>query len=543
MSSFAQIADLGDALAATKKKLEQRTLIATFLKSLPREETAIAARLLIGRVFPESDPRILNLSGSAIARVVEKISGAELDWDKIKGAVDYGEAVEKWLIKRKYKPHGLPLQLLEVYRTYEKIAKTSGEGSRGGKEDLIIELLQRATPREAKYIVKQIIQEMRVGVSEGTLLDAIAEASGIEAKTIRRANQVAGDVGEIARTALSEGERGLGRLQLRVGVPLKPMLAQSAADVKDAFSKMGETRFALEYKLDGARVQIHKRGDEIKLFSRQLSDITASLPEIAQAARAIRANEAILEGEVIALTADGKPRAFQDVMRRVGREKEIESATRDVPVKLFLFDVLSAEGEVFLDAPNESRWKKLQEVRGGLDGVERVVPETIAQGEAFMKQAREAGHEGLMAKSLASPYPPGERGAYWLKIKPVITLDLVIVAADWGYGRRTGWLSNVHLAARDEVSGEFMEVGKTYKGLTDAELKALTEQLQAAKTKESRGTVWVKPSIVVEVAFNNVQRSPRYPSGVSLRLARIVNFRPDKSPGEIETVQQLREMT
>jgi len=497
-------------------------------------------------VFSESDPRILNLSGSAIDRVLEQITGT-INWDAIGGAVDFGDAVEKWLTLRKHAPQGKPLQLLEVFHAYEAIAEDTGPGSRERKDERLRELFARATPREAKYVVKHLVKEMRVGVSEGTLLDAIADASEIPAATIRRANQVSGDVGEVARVALCQGARGLARMSIRVGVPLKPMLAQSAdpstslrASVADAFAKM-EGTFALEYKFDGARVQIHKRGDEVRLFSRQLSDMTASLPEITDAARReIRARDAIVEGEVIALTNEGKPRPFQDVMRRFGREREIEQTQRDIPVKLYLFDVLFIDGESLLDQPNSKRWEKLQAVRGALECAERIVPRDVAEGEAFLRRAREAGHEGLMAKNLASPYAPGERGKHWLKIKPVITLDLVIVAADWGYGRRTGWLSNVHLAARDVESGRLLEVGKTFKGLTDAEFKALTEKLLADKISEKRGTVSVKPSVVVEVAFNNVQRSPRYPGGVALRLARIVGFRPDKSADDIETIQRLQ---
>ncbi len=542
MSLFSDLTNLGEQLAATKKKLEHRALIGAYLKTLPPDEIALAARLIIGRVFSESDPRTLNLSGSAIARVLEQLAGASVDWDAIGGAVDFGDAVEKWLTLRKHAPQGKPLQLLQVYHTYEAIAEDTGPGSRERKDELLRGLLARATPREAKYVVKHLVKEMRVGVSEGTLLDAIADASGVPGATIRRANQVSGDVGEVARVALVEGARGLGRMAVRVGAPLKPMLAQSAEDVADAFAKV-EGKFALEYKFDGARVQIHKRGDAVRLFSRQLSDMTASLPEIADAARReIRAHKAILEGEVIALTSAGKPRPFQDVMRRFGREREIEQTQRDIPLKLYLFDALYIDGVSLLDAPNAERWEKLQAVRGALECAERIVPRNVAEGEAFLRRARAAGHEGLMAKNLASPYAPGERGKHWLKIKPVITLDLVIVAADWGYGRRTGWLSNVHLAARDAESEKLLEVGKTFKGLTDAEFKTLTERLLADRTSEKRGTVWVKPNVVVEVAFNNVQRSPRYPGGVALRLARIVGFRPDKSVDEIETIQRLREL-
>lgn len=541
MSLFSTLCDLGEQLAATKKKLEQRARMAAYLQTLPREEIAIAARLLIGRVFPENDPRILNLAGSAVSRVIEQIAGAPMDWDAIGGAVDFGDAVEKFLNLKKYTPHGAPLELLQVFAAYEAIAQDTGAGSQERKDNRLRELLLRASPRECKYIVKHVIGEMRVGVGEGSLLDAIADASKIPAATIRRANQVAGDVGRVAFIALTEGAPGLNRLAIQVFTPLKPMLAQSADDVRAVFAKM-PAPLALEYKLDGARVQIHQRGDEVRLYSRQLSDITASLPEIVQAVKRVNAREAILEGEVIALDLNGKPRPFQDVMRRVGREREIETMQRDLPMRLHLFDVLLIDGESLLELPNEARWEKLQSIRGDVLAVERIVTDDVAQGEKFLQQARDAGHEGVMAKSLVSPYAPGERGRHWLKVKPVITLDLVIVAGDWGYGRRTGWLSNVHLAARDATTGELLEVGKTFKGLTDAEFKSLTQKLLADKLSDKRGTVWVKPSVVVEVAFNNVQKSPRYPGGVALRLARIVNFRPDKTVADIETIQHLREL-
>jgi DNA ligase-1 len=546
MSTFYDLAALGEQLAATKKKLEHSALIGAYLKHLPPDEIAPAARLIIGRVFPETDSRILNLSGSAVGRVLETLVGAPLDWSG--DAVDFGDAVERWLNAQGWKSQGQPLQLLDVYHAYEEIAERTGVGSRESKDTRLTELFSRASSVEAKYIVKHLTKEMRVGVSEGSLLDALARTTGIPGATIRRANQVAGDVGAVARAAVLDGEHGLARLALQLGRPLKPMLAQSAETVAGAFEKMsapqnGAASFALEYKLDGARVQIHKRGDEIQLFSRHLSDITISLPEIAeQARREILAHDAIVEGEVIAIDANGRSRPFQILMRRVGRERDIEVMQREIPVQLFLFDCLYRDGEILLDHPNSERWEALRQIAGAIDLVPRVIPENIAQGEALLQAARAAGHEGLMAKQLASPYTPGERGKSWLKIKPVITLDLVIVASDWGYGRRHGWLSNQHLAARDAESGEFLEVGKTFKGLTDAEFKMITDKLLALKLRQARGTVWVKPQIVVEVAFNNIQRSPVYKSGVALRHARILSFRPDKPVEEIETVQTLREL-
>jgi DNA ligase-1 len=540
MSLFRTLAQLGEQLSATKKKLEHSARIAAYWQTLAPEEIAIASRLLIGRIFPESDARTINLSGAALQRVLESVVGAPIEWSD--SAVDFGGAVQKWLEARDWQPRGAPLELLDVYRAYETIAATGGAGSRARKDELLAELFQRATALEAKYITKQITGEMRVGVDEGALLDALARHTKIPAATIRRANQVAGDVGAVVSLALTQGAKGLAKLNLGIGRPLKPMLAQSAATVADVLAILPPP-VAFEYKLDGARLQIHKQGETVKLFSRNLSDITASLPEIAaQVKNEIRARDAILEGEVIAIDANGRARPFQIVMRRVGRAREVDAMQQEIPVRLFLFDCLYCDGETFLDAPNTARWQTLQKISGNLACVPREMIETVEQGEQFLRAARAAGHEGVMAKQLASPYTPGERGKAWLKLKPVTTLDLVIVASDWGYGRRHGWLSNQHLAARDETTGEFLEVGKTFKGLTDEEFKTLTPRLLASKLRQVGATVYVEPQVVVEVAFNNVQRSPQYKSGVALRHARIVAFRPDKSPREIDTVQTLRAM-
>lgn len=538
MSLFLALARLGEQLAATKKKLTHSALIGEYLKGLPPDEVAPAARLLIGRIFAESDPRIVNLSGAALTRVLESVVGAPIEWSGT--AVDFGDAVHQWLVARGWMRQGAPLELAEVYRAYEEIAEITGAGSRERKDQALAGLLRRASPLEAKYLVKQVTGEMRVGVSEGSLLDALARATCIPAASVRRANQVAGDIGAVARAAIAEGESGLARLSLALGRPLKPMLAQSAESVADALDEIPPP-LAFEYKLDGARVQLHKEGDSVRLFSRHLSDITDSLPEIADLARReIRAHDAIVEGEVIAVDANERARPFQILMRRVGRERDVQAMQQEIPVRLYLFDCLYREGAALLDQPNSARWQALCELAGNIPLVPRLITDQADEGEAFLRQARAGGQEGLMAKQLDSPYTPGERGKYWLKLKPVVTLDLVIVASDWGYGRRHGWLSNQHLAARDHETGEFLEVGKTFKGLTDAEFKALTERLLQLKLRETRGTVWVKPEIVVEVAFNNVQRSPVYKSGVALRHARIVSFRPDKAAEDIESVQSLR---
>ncbi|MGE5265517.1 MAG: ATP-dependent DNA ligase, partial [Acidobacteriota bacterium] len=529
MSDFETLARLGEQLAATKKRLEHAALIGAYLKSLPPEEIALAARLLVGTVFPEGDARILNVSGAAIERALAPAAGGDSELWGTEGAVDFGDAVEKVLTRRGHTRAGTPLTLGEIYRAYEDIASTTGAGSRERRDERLRELFARASPLEAKYIVKHLVHEMRVGVNDGALLDALARTTGLPGDQVRRAYQFTGDVGEVAHAALDGGAPALSELKPAVGHPIKPMLAQSADDVRAAFAILPVGGTALEFKLDGARVQIHKHGETVRIFSRTLSDLTGSLPEIAdQVKHGLRAADAILDGEVIALTREGRPRPFQELMRRIGRERDVNAMQGEVPVRLFLFDCLYRDGALWIDRPNSERWDALGAVAGEIARVERSVPRDVAEGEAFMARARAAGHEGLMAKNLASPYLPGERGKHWLKIKPVVTLDLAIVAADWGYGRRTGWLSNVHLAARDETTHELLEVGKTFKGFTDAEFKALTERLLALKIRQTRGTVWVKPEVVVEVAFNNVQSSPQYKSGMALRFARVLRLREDK---------------
>ncbi len=545
MTLYRALAKLGEELSATRSRLRLADLIAAFLTSLLPEEVAPATRLLIGRAFAEGDERILNLSGSAVVRVLERVLGRpEGGWWATGGeeAVDFGQTVQLALQHAGHRSQGHPLGLLEVLHVFEEIADATGPGSRERKDDLLEGLLRRASPVEAKYIVKTVVREMRHGVSEGMILDGIARAAGVPAALVRKANQNSGDIGLVASLALSKGAAGLEHVPPQLGRPLKPMLAQTAGNLAEAFTTLGG-RLALEYKLDGARVQIHKQGDRVRLFSRHLSELTESLPEVVTAVRQeITAPSAILEGELIAVSARGRPLPFQRLMQRLGRVHDIAETAADVPTKLYLFDVLYENGRVLLDVPYSERWGRLEAIRGAIALTPRIVPGSVQEGEAFLAAARAAGHEGIMAKALDSPYLAGVRGQAWLKIKPTVTLDLVVVAADWGYGRRHGWLSNYHLAARDEETGEFLVVGKTFKGLTDAEFKAITERLLAIKTAERRGTVYVRPEIVAEVAFNNIQSSPHYKSRMALRFARIVRFRDDKTPAEADTIQTMRRL-
>jgi len=543
---FAELAHLGEQLEATSKRRELTALLADFLGRLAPEEVPPALRMIIGQVFPEWDGRVLNLSWRAVEAVLDELTDAPppLREEISRQAVDGGQAVRLLLEQARREPRRPPsLTILEVFHVFEEIAGMAGKGSRARKESLLRETLARATPVEAKYLVKIIYQEMRHGVSEGILLDAVAQAAGVKPRLVRRANQFWGDLGEVGLVALSQGEAGLVDAAPRLFRPMKPMLAGTAENLAEAFERF-EGQVALEYKqLDGARVQLHRRGDAVRIYSRQLSDVTASLPDLAsQIQERLAAREAILEGEAVAVDAKGRPLPFQHLMRRFRRKHAVASTAEEVPVQLYLFDALYINGETLVDAPYTERWAALEQAAGGLSLVPRLLPATTEEGQAFAEAAHRAGHEGVMAKDWRSTYTPGVRGKSWLKLKHVISLDLVIVAADWGYGRRHGWLSNYHLAARDADRGEYLVVGKTFKGLTDAEFQEMTERLLALERSRKGGTVFVHPRVVVEVLFNEIQESSAYPSRLALRFARIHRLRDDKTAAAADTIQTLRQL-
>ncbi|MBN1657352.1 MAG: ATP-dependent DNA ligase [Anaerolineae bacterium] len=539
---FLRLAGLARDLESTTKRGEMADRIAEFLAALSPAEVPAAVRLAIGQVFPEWDGRALNVSWKAVTTLVDEMVDAS-PADRAEAgrkAIDGGEFFYRLLQAARRQPPVPPaLTLLDVYRTFEEIAATAGSGSRARKERLLRSLLARASDDEARSLVKIIAGDMRHGASEGVMLDGIARAAGVKAGLVRRANQLWGDLGEVALVAVTEGVAGLQQAAVRLFRPLKPMLAQAAEGVDEAFAEY-KGQVALEYKLDGARVQIHRRGDEVHIYSRQLSDVTDSLPDVAAEVRAgMSAQAAIVEGEVIAVDAAGRPLPFQHLMRRFRRKHGVGDMITAVPVCLYLFDALYRDGQSLVDAGYEARWQALIEIAGKLAPVPRLLPATVEEGQAFALAAHDAGHEGVMAKELSSPYNPGVRGKTWLKIKHVHTLDLAIIAAEWGYGRRHGWLSNYHLGARDEETGEFRMIGKTFKGLTDAQFEEMTGRLLELEQGRRGNVVYVQPKTVVEVLFNEVQESSQYPSGFALRFARIARIRDDKPVGETDTIHQV----
>ncbi|HYM81993.1 MAG TPA: ATP-dependent DNA ligase [Candidatus Limnocylindria bacterium] len=429
------------------------------------------------------------------------------------------------------------LGLLDVDRAFERLAGLSGAGSSGERVRQLAELLRRTTPPEASFLIRLILGELRQGALAGVMEEAVAAATGISASEIRRAAMVTGDLEAVARAALIEGRPGLAAFRLELFRPLQPMLAQPADSMEDALQRLGEA--ALEYKLDGARIQVHRSGSEVRVFSRRLNDVTPAVPELVETVRAFPARELILDGEVIALRPDGAPHPFQVTMRRFGRRLDVARMQRELPLTPCFFDLLRLDGEDRFDAPLRERSTALRAVAGDVT-VTGLVTSDLAAAAAFYEQALDRGHEGVMAKALDAPYEAGSRGFNWLKVKAAHTLDLVVLAVEWGNGRRQGWLSNIHLGALDPATGSFVMLGKTFKGMTDEMLAWQTKRFQELEVSTDGYTVHVRPEQVVEVAFNDVQHSPHYPAGMALRFARVKRYRDDKAADHADTVETVR---
>ena len=456
----------------------------------------------------------------------------------LSGALPHGPIGVGWAALRDLPPpaEGPSLELLEVDAALREVGATSGPGSQAARRRAVAELFSRATEPEQRFLRALLHGELRQGALESVVADAVARASGVPVADVRRALMLTGDLGVVATAALSDGQAGLARFGLEVLRPLKPMLAQTAESPGDALARVGPA--AVEWKLDGARLQVHRRGDEVRAFTRNLADITDRVPEVVGAVLALPVDAVVLDGEAIALRPDGRPAPFQVTMSRFG------SRTLDARVELspFFFDCLHLDGEDLLDLPLAERRAAL--VASVPESMRPATLETTDHDEAarFLEDAIAHGHEGVMVKALAAPYQAGRRGAGWLKVKPVHTLDLVVLAAEWGHGRRQGRLSNLHLGARDSETGGFVMLGKTFKGMTDAMLAWQTERLLELEAGREGHVVHVRPELVVEIAFDGVQASSRYPGGVALRFARVKGYRPDKSADEADTIDRLRKL-
>jgi DNA ligase-1 len=417
-------------------------------------------------------------------------------------------------------------------QAFAAIAACAGAGSAAERRRLLADLFARATADEQRLLRGLVAGELRQGALESLVTDAVARAAALPPNDVRRAAMLRGALGPVAQAALSGGS--LDAFRLEVGRPVQPMLASPAVDVADAVARLGEA--AYEWKLDGVRVQVHRDGDEVRVFTRTLDDVTARVPEIVAAARALHTRSVVLDGEAIALADDGTPRPFQVTGARVATR----GARGDVPLTPFFFDVLHLDGADLLTATAVDRWAALETVAPQGLRVPRIVTADADEAQRFFDDTVARGHEGVVAKSLGAPYDAGRRGAAWLKVKPRHTLDLVVLAAEWGHGRRRGWLSNLHLGARDPATGGWVMLGKTFKGLTDELLAWQTERFLAIEESRDDWQVFVRPEVVVEIAFDGVQTSPRYPGGVALRFARVLRYRDDKTAAEADTIDSVR---
>jgi DNA ligase-1 len=505
---LATLVETSNAVAAASGRLEKVAKLAAFLKQLGSDEIEIAVGFFTGW------PRQGRIG---------------VGWSTVAEARDIAPAADA------------TLALSDVDRVLDALRETKGRGSAAQRLRLLRELFARATSEEQRFLAALMLGEVRQGALEGVMLDAVAKAAAVPVDRLRRAVMLAGDLGSVARAVCGGGEGALTALagyRIELFRPVQPMLADSASDMAEALA--GGSAAALEWKLDGARIQVHLGDGRVAVYTRNLNDVTVRVPEVVEAVRALPARELILDGEVIALGGSGRPLSFQDTMRRFGRRLDVEALRAELPLTPYFFDVLYHDGEDLLGRALSDRMRVLEAIIPASFRVPRIVTADVAEAKRFQAEALDRGHEGVMAKSLEAPYAAGRRGSAWLKVKTARTLDLVVLAVEWGSGRRQGWLSNIHLGARDPVSGGFVMLGKTFKGMTDELLGWQTTELLARETRREGHVVHVRPELVVEVAFNEVQRSSQYPGGVALRFARVKGYRPDKSASEADTIDAVR---
>ena len=499
---LADVAAASQVVAATTRRTEKVTAVADALRAADSDEVAVVVAYLSG----ELPQRRTGVGWASLRDLPPPVAEPSLG-------------------------------VSEVDETLATVAVLEGSGSQAERVRRVAALFGRATGPEQQLLRGLLTGELRQGALEGVMLAAVAQAAGLPSADVRRAAMLRGAVGPVAAAALTGGAAALAEFRLQVGRPVQPMLASTATDVEDAIARLGES--AVEWKLDGVRVQVHRAGGDVAVFTRSLDDITGRVPEVVEAALALPVREVVLDGEAIALRPDGRPRPFQETGSRVSSRVDVSAAREVAPLSTYFFDVLHADGGDVLDRPGRERASVLAAAVPEPLRVPRVVTGGVERAAEVLADAVARGHEGVVVKSLDAPYEAGRRGAGWLKVKPRHTLDLVVLAAEWGHGRRRGWLSNLHLGARD-ADGGFVMLGKTFKGLTDAMLAWQTERLQELAVDGNDWVVQVRPELVVEVAFDGVQTSPRYPGGMALRFARVLRHRPDKRPDEADTVEAVR---
>lgn len=503
-----RLAKLCYDLEGESSQLKKIELLVQFLSKLDDDEIGLSILLIVGRIFPDESDKTLNISYKTIQSLISKSSK------------------QRVLVKRNY-------SIKEIYGVFRNISELSGAGSITKKKNLLLGLFIQLSEVEKRYLIRMILGEMRIGVSEGVMLFAIADASGIDREKIKNAYMFYGNLGEIGKIALKEGIKGIEKIQIKVFRPIKPMLAEMAESISEILNEHDKNS-VFEFKYDGIRVQLHKSGEKLKLFTRKLNEISEGYPELLQKMNVkLNAETLILDGELVAINKDNKPYPFQDLMK-----KKSDNIPADINYRIYFFDILFLNGESLLNKPFKKRKEILNKNCNKINSTYSIFENDINKISDFFKESVDSGHEGIIGKDLDSIYYVGRRKKSWLKLKKDYDLDLVIIAAEWGSGRRREWLSNYHLAVKGKHN-DYKMVGKTFKGLTDQEFEEITNRLLELKIAEIKNLVVVEPKIVVEVTFNEIQRSPKYESGFALRFARIKNIRIDKSINEINSIDDL----
>ncbi|OYT54765.1 MAG: DNA ligase [Candidatus Altiarchaeales archaeon ex4484_2] len=547
---FSLMAELFQQLEKTSGRLEKTSIISDFISDTPVDLMPTVLLFLRGRVFPLWSEKELGMGDKLMIKVLSNITGAsEIHVeDKIREKGDIGFAAEELLVnKTQTTLFTEELTVEKVHSNLTKLAELSGKKSRERKIGYISELLSMTKPLESRYVVRLVLEELRLGVGEGTVRDAIASVFNVDASLLERARSLRCDLGEVAKIARQEGDEGLRRVSMKPGRPIEVMLAQKAESIEDVLGKI--TPAAFEIKYDGARLQIHKMGDNIELFTRRLEKVTKQFPEIVSAARDnIKASTAIVEGELVAIQSkvDRNPRPFQDLSKRIRRKYRINDLVEQIPVEVNLFDIVLYEERELLGERFDDRRKLLEKIINKTDSFrlsEYLVTSNLKEADEFYQKAIKMGHEGVMVKNPGAPYQPGSRVGYMYKIKQVMeTLDLAVVGATWGEGRRAHWMSSFLLALRDEDTGEFLSVGRMATGLTDKQFKEVTSLLKPLVVVESGKEIGIKPKVVLEVAYDEIQKSQTYESGYALRFPRLVRIRYDKGIKDVNTLSRLKDL-
>ena len=540
--SFAELCQRVEGVSGSLEKID---LVAAFLKNLDDDDLAVASGFIMGDLFSPSMDLVMGVGPSILYEAMARACGCSTERisDMLRATGDPGLVASAAVDKKK--PIGFaafikdePLSIKEVYQRLVAVARASGKGSQDAKVKNLQYLFSQATPLEAQYIARLAIEDMRIGIGEGGVRDAIAQAFSQDASKVERAYNLTNDIGLVAVNA----RKGtLADLNVLINHPIKMMLAQVGEGISASMQELGSA--AIEWKYDGARVQIHKDGKRVRIFSRRLEDVTKSLPEIVRLAQEVRADKAILDGEVVAIGKDSRPLAFQEILKRFRRKYNVEKQAKETPLHLFLFDLIYLDGQSTVDLPLTRRRELLEGIADPSILADQVISDSVQRAEEIYHQALEKGHEGLILKNSMSVYAPGKRGKNWLKIKPVMeTLDLAVIGAKWGEGRRASFLGSYRLACLDEATSKLQDIGWVATGLTDEALAELTELFRELILVQNGMEVELKPAVIFEVAYEEIQKSQSYSSGYALRFPRLVRVRDDKSLEEADSLERVESL-